>query len=163
MVKRRFCYFPFWQSDTNGIPKNNIYEKHICIYIFFQHISEGHTVMKHSNSMQGFTFLFVFCEQFFYNMLNNLKSLKFFLVKKWFLTKGFLARARPRPTLLVLSLETFKVVTRLAGPSSQVSPTERQGPEFTSFHKTTTIPKIITNMSLIKPSHIERAVKFVSS
>merc|ERR1711971_803125 len=47
--------------------------------------------------------------------------------------------------------------------SSQVSPTRRQGPEFTSFHKTTTISKTISNMSLIKPSHIERAVKFVSS
>merc|ERR1712227_624845 len=47
--------------------------------------------------------------------------------------------------------------------SSQVSPTKRQGPEFTSFHKATTISKTITNMSLIKPSHIEGAVKFVSS
>ena len=55
-------------------------------------------------------------------------------MKKIFLTKRFLVRPRPRPrTLLVLSLGTFKVVTRLAGPSSQVSSTERQGPVFTSL------------------------------
>ena len=42
---------------------------------------------------------------------------------------------RPRPTLLVLSLETFKAVTRLAGLSAQVSSAERQGPA----------PEFITN------------------
>lgn len=35
---------------------------------------------------------------------------------------------RPRSPLLVLSLDTFKAVTRLPGLSTQVSSPERQGP-----------------------------------
>ena len=103
-----------------------IFMKSIFAFIFSSNTSRKDTRLWNTVTVCKVSLFYLFCEQFFYNMLNNLKTLKFFLVKKWFLTKCFYARARPRPTLLVLSLETFKVVTRLAGPSSQVSPTERQ-------------------------------------
>ena len=53
-----------------------------------------------------------------------------------FWSNVFMREPRPRSALLVLSLDTFKAVTRLPGLSTQVSSPERQGPAARVCNKT---------------------------
>ena len=53
-----------------------------------------------------------------------------------FWSNVFMREPRPRSALLVLSLDTFKAVTRLPGLSTQVSSPERQGPAARICNKT---------------------------
>ena len=61
----------------------------------------------------------------------------------------FMREPRPRPTLLVLSLETFKADTRLAGLSAQVSSAERQARSSSRVHNK---PSTNTKLSRKCPS-----------
>ena len=89
--------FVIFHSDslTQMESLKTIFMKSIFAFIFSSNTSRKDTRLWNTVTVCKVSLFYLFCEQFFYNMLNNLKTLKFFLVKKWFLTKCFLREPGP--------------------------------------------------------------------
>lgn len=76
--------FVIFHSDslTQMESLKTIFMKSIFAFLFSSNTSRKDTRLWNTVTVCKVSLFYLFCEQFFYNVLNNLKTLKFFLVKK---------------------------------------------------------------------------------